>query len=35
MGRLEPEHLRPAESWPELYESYDEMAAAMAGGMDQ
>ena len=31
-GRIEPEDLRPAEGWPELYGSYDEMAAAMARG---
>lgn len=30
-GRIEPENLRPPGGWPELYESYDEMAAAMAG----
>jgi hypothetical protein len=29
-GRLDPEHLRPAEDWPELYDSYDQMAAVMA-----
>jgi hypothetical protein len=26
-GRLEPEHLRPGEGWPELFATYDEMAA--------
>jgi len=30
-GRIEPENLRPAEGWPALYDSYDEMAAIMAG----
>lgn len=29
-GRLEPEHLSAADGWPELYDSYDQMAAAMA-----
>jgi Family of unknown function (DUF6283) len=26
-GRLEPEDLRPGDGWPELFGSYDEMAA--------
>jgi hypothetical protein len=30
-GRLEPEHLRPADGWPELFASYAEMAAAQGG----
>jgi len=30
-GRLEPEHLRPGEGWPELFSSYGEMAAAQGG----
>lgn len=31
-GRLEPEDLRPGEGWPELFSSYDEMAAVQGGG---
>ena len=30
-GRLEPEDLKPGEGWPELYETYDEVAAVQAG----
>lgn len=28
MGRLDPAALEPGEGWPELYDSWDEMAAA-------
>jgi len=31
-GRLEPADLAPGEGWPELYGSYDEMAAANGAG---
>ena len=28
MGRLQPEDLRPGDGWPDLYASYEELAAA-------
>jgi hypothetical protein len=30
-SRLEPEDLRPGEGWPELFASYEEMAAVQGG----
>lgn len=31
MGRLDPAKVGPLPGWPELFDSYDEMAAAQAG----
>lgn len=32
-GRLEPEDLRPVPGWPELFASYEDMAAVQGGGL--